>query len=427
MQKTFLVMRQELITTFKRPSYLLFAFGIPVLAVLILGGVKLIQGRSTENTTANISAPSEYQLETEGFVDHSGIIQTISEDLQDHLFSYDTEDHAKNALQAGEISAYYLIPEDYLISGEVEYIYPDDRSYLSDGQQWVIKWTLNLNLLDGDLKLADQIWNPIMELEVRSIAVDIQGDVVSGEDCSRPGIACESIELIRLMPSILVAIFFIAFMSSSNMLFNSIGAEKENRTMELIMLSINPQQLLAGKTLALGIAGLAQTVVWLSAIYVSFNMGGSTLSLPAGFSFPAKIVTWGLVFFIGGFGLYASLMAGAGALVPKMKEAGIANIIAMVPLFLGYVFGLMAPLADASSSTLLVFLSFFPMTSPVVMVMRLTDSPVPLWHLLLSVGLLFVTAYLALQAVAAMFHAQNLLSGQPFSVKRYLRAFTGRS
>jgi ABC-2 type transport system permease protein len=110
-----------------------------------------------------------------------------------------------------------------------------------------------------------------------------------------------------------------------------------------------------------------------------------------------------------------------------MKEAGIANFIAMFPLLFGYMFGLMAPLADATSSAFLVFLSIFPLTSPVVMVMRLTDGSVPLWQILLSIGLLLISAYAALQMVAAMFHAQNLLSGQPFSVKRYLKALTGRA
>lgn len=427
MRKTFLVMRQELINTFRRPSFLLFAFGIPVFAVLILGAVKLIQGRSTENSAPDISTPGGLQLETEGFVDHSGLIQTISEDLQDHLLPYESETQAQQALGAGKIAAYYVIPVDYMARGEVEYVYPDDKSYLSDGQSWVIKKTLNLNLLAGDLELADQLWNPIWHLEARSVAPEFQGTAVSGEDCSRPGIACESNELIRIMPSLLVAIFFMAFMSSSSMLFNSIGAEKENRTIELLMLSINPRQLLTGKTLALGIAGLVQTVVWLIAIYTSFNLGGSTLSLPDGFNFPMEIVAWSLIFFIGGFALYASLMAGAGALVPKMKEASIANFIAMSPLFFGYVFGIMSPLAEATGSTFLVFLSIFPLTSPVVMVMRLTDGFVPLWQLLLSIGLLFVTAYYALQTVAAMFHTQNLLSGQPFSVKRYLHALAGRA
>ncbi len=427
MKKTFLIMRQELIATFSRPSYLFFAFGLPVLAVLILGGVRLFQERSSANSSADLAGPTEYQLETEGFVDHSGLIQTISEDLQEYLLPYENEAATKAALAAGEISAFYVIPADYVASGEVDYVFPDDKPYLSDGQQWVIKWTLNLNLLGGDLELADQIWNPIWNFESRNIALEFEGAAITGEDCSRPGVACESNKLIRMMPSILVVIFFIAFMSSSSMLFNSIGAEKENRTLELLLLSINPRQLLTGKTLALGIAGLLQALVWLLSIFIGFNIGGSTLSLPAGFHFPVEIVAWSLVFFIGGFALYASLMAGAGALVPKMKEAGIANFIAMIPLFFGYIFGIMAPLADATGSAFLVFLSIFPLTSPVVMVMRLTDGNVPLWQLLLSVGLLFVTAYYALQVVAAMFHAQNLLSGQPFSAKRYLRALAGRA
>jgi ABC-2 type transport system permease protein len=288
-------------------------------------------------------------------------------------------------------------------------------------------WTLTVNLLEGDVELADRVRNPAWKVEETSIAPRTRAGVPVVEDCSRPGAACESNDLIRYMPSIMVAIFYVAFMSSSSMLFNSIGAEKENRTIEVLILSISPRQLLAGKTLGLGIAGLLQTMVWLGAIYISFNLGGSTLSLPENFTFPAEILAWSLLFFFGGYGLYASLMAGAGAMVPRMKEAGIASYIAIMPLFFGYVFGLMAPLAKASDSAFLVFLSLFPLTSPVVMVMRLTDSVVPLWQLLLSVGLTYLTAYLVLRAVAAMFHAQNLLSGQPFSTKRYFQALVGAS
>lgn len=376
MNKTLLVMRQELITTFSRPAYLFFAFGVPVLAVLILGAVKLIQGRSDPDPVANPAGSQGQQLDVEGFVDYAGLIQTVSEDLQDYLLPYENEAQAKAALEAGQISAYYIIPADYIASGEVDYIFPNDKSYLSDGQKWVIKWTLNLNLLAGDLELADRIWNPVWEMQTRSVTPEFGAAAASKDDCSRPGAACESNELIRMIPSLLVVIFFIAFMSSSSMLFNAIGAEKENRTIELLLLSINPRQLLAGKTLALGTAGLLQTITWLIAIFISFNMGGSTMSLPVDFRFPVEIVAWSMVFFIGGFALYASLMAGAGALVPKMKEAGIANFIAMSPLFLGYIFGILAPIADATGSVLLVVLSIFPLTSPVVMVMRLTDGVV---------------------------------------------------
>ena len=190
--------------------------------------------------------------------------------------------------------------------------------------------------------------------------------------------------------------------------------------LEVLMLAVSPHQLLAGKTLGLGVAGLLQAIIWLGMIYISTTLGGATLSLPEGFSFPVDILAWGLVFFLGGFGVYAGMMAGAGALVPKMKEAGAANYIVMVPLMVGYTLGLMAPLTENADSLLILILSFFPLTAPVVMMMRLTNGSVPVWQLLAAAGLLFALAVYLLRAVAALFHAQNLLSGQPFSLRRYL-------
>ncbi len=69
MKKTLLIIRQELIITFSRPSYLVVAIGIPLLAVLILGGVKLIQSRSGEKDTTSINPSEEWQMEIEGYID----------------------------------------------------------------------------------------------------------------------------------------------------------------------------------------------------------------------------------------------------------------------------------------------------------------------------------------------------------------------
>jgi ABC-2 type transport system permease protein len=419
-------MRQEIYKTLRSPGYVIVAFIIPLVAVLLLAGIQFFQGRSGGGGVT-ASAPSPSKMDIEGYVDLSGLIRIVPDNIPpDHLLSFANEKMAQQALASGQIAAYYVIPPDYVPSGRVYYVYPDTRSYLDDGQSWVMSWTLLVNLLEGDAQLADRVWNPAWNVTTSSIAPQAQSGRLAEDDCSRPGANCESNELIRYMPSIMVAIFFLAFMASSSRLFNSIGTEKENRTIEVLMLSLNPRQLLAGKTLGLGIASILQTIVWLGAIYISFNLGGSTLRLPDNFVFPADILIWSLVFFLGGYGLYASLMAGAGALVPKMKEAGVANYIATFPLFLGYAFGLMSPLAKAADSAFLVFLSFFPLTSPIVMVMRVTASTVPLWQLLLSTLLLFVTTYFILRAVADMFQAQNLLSGQPFSVRRYLAALAGR-
>jgi ABC-2 type transport system permease protein len=88
--------------------------------------------------------------------------------------------------------------------------------------------------------------------------------------------------------------------------------------------------------------------------------------------------------------------------------------------------GLVAPISGTQDAALPVALSLFPLTAPVAMIMRLTGGGVPLWQLLLSAGLVFAAAYATLRATAAMFHAQNLLSGEPFSVNRLAGALLGR-
>jgi len=429
MKKTLLITRQEIINTFRRPSYLFVAIGVPLLAVLILGGVKLIQSRSGEKDITSTSPSDTWEMEIEGYIDQSGLIQVIPSDLPEgHLISYENEDQAQQDLASGKISAYYIIPPDYLDKGEISYVFPETRPLIANGQEWVMKWTLLVNLLGGDLEAADQIWNPVWNLDERNISTSAaQGNLDGSEACSRPGSACESNDLIRYIPSIMAALFFVSFMNSSTMLFTSIGIEKENRTLEVLLLSISPRQMLAGKTIGLASAGLLQTMIWMGAVFVIFNLGGSTLNLPENFTFPVYILAWSLIFFVCGFGVYASLMAGVGALVPKMKDAGAANLIAISPLLLGYIVGILAPLAEAADGLIPVILSFFPLTSPIVMVTRLTDSIVPMWQLILSAALLLATNILINRATASLFHAQNLLSGQPFSVKRYFKLLLERS
>lgn len=434
MHKTLLVIRQELNTTFSRRSYLFFAFGIPLLAMLVLAVVKFIQARSDNpdgSSSGDSAAKTGLVRDLEGFVDLSGIIHNIPANMDGKanlswgLIAFLDEAQAKQALNAGTIDAYYLIPPDYLKTGKIQYVYPNRKSYLAGGQEWTIQYVLNANLLEDDPELADRVWNPVRQLRETSLTSTSTAGNSSGEDCSRPGSACRSNKLISLLPTLMTILLYMTLTISSSMLFNSIATEKENRAIEVLMVSLHPRQLLAGKTIALGFAGLLQTIFWLGTSYISIKMGGNTLRIPANFIFPVDILVWSLLLFFGGYLLYSSLMAGAGALVPRMKEAGIANFITVIPLFFGYLVGLFAPLAQESDAILPIVMSLFPLTAPVVMVMRLTDSVVPLWQVLLSVGLTYLTAWITLQLAGNIFRAQNLLSGQPFSVRRYLRLMAG--
>jgi len=426
MKKTMLVLRHELVTTLRRRSYLLLAFGIPLLAILIFAGYTVIKSDSAGNDDAAPETETS-ELEVEGYVDQSGLISVIPQSVPPgRLVAYAGEEQARQALASGEIAAYYFIPENYMKVDEYFHVYPDSRPLTDDSRQTVMLWTLLVNLLGGDAELAGLVWDP-MDLEVTNLAPEPEHDRYSGEDCSRPGTACQSNPLIRYLPMAMAALFFTFFMTSSTHLLGNISAEKENRTIEILMVSVSPQQMLAGKIIGLGMTGLLQFIAWIGAIFTLMSLGGQTLNLPPEFTFPVSLLAWGLVFFLLGYAVYATLMAGVGAVAPKLKEANQATFVVLSPLFLSYLVGIVAPSAGVAHAALPTALSLFPLTAPVAMMMRLTTTGVPLWQLLLSAGLMLATAYLILRAVAAMFRAQYLLSGQSFSLGRFFGALLGRT
>jgi ABC-2 type transport system permease protein len=274
--------------------------------------------------------------------------------------------------------------------------------------------TLLVNLVGGDGELAELVWNP-MNLQATSLAPESLPD------------ANPLSPMVQYLPALMVILLFISFMINANLLSENVSTEKENRTIETLMLSITPRQMLTGKIAGLGIAALLHTAAWVGTVYVLLSLGGRMLNLPDGFTLPASVLAWGLVFYLLGFAVYGSLMAGVGALTSKLKEASQASFLILSPLMAGYVVGILAPMAEGSRGALPVALSLFPLTAPVVMIMRLTDGSVPLWQLLLSAGLMLATAYAIVRAVAVMFRAQYLLSGQSFSVKRFIAVLLGRA
>jgi ABC-2 type transport system permease protein len=426
MRKIGLILRHEIVTALSRPGYLLFAFGIPLLGLLIFGVVTLIQ--SNEPDIANLpEANSSSELEVEGYVDHAGIIRTIPGDLPaDTLLPYADESLAAQALEGGEISAYYIVPEDYIVSGEFIYVHPNSSPFSSGGKDWVMSWTLLVNMLDGDMELASRIWNP-MYLKVTNLDPAPEVDRFTQEDCSKPGQACESNALVQMLPMFAVILFFVFTSVSSGQLLANITKEKQNRMMEVLMLSIDPKEMMAGKIIGLGLVSLLQVAFWVVSMYTMIALGGNTFNLPTDFSIPISVLIWWILLFLLGYAITATLMGGIGALVPNPKVANQGSWIVLLPMMIGY-FVAVTPVGQGDPHGLVsTVLSIFPLTAPVVMIMRITIGGVPTWQLVVTVVLMILTAIFIVRAVARMFRAQTILSGQPFSVRRYFLALAGRA
>ncbi len=410
MNKTLLVLKNEFISVVKRRSFILTLVLIPLIGFLITLGISALQqgSGSSGNPLTEIISPS-LQSTYEGFVDSSGIVKTIPPGLTSRLARFSTEVLAQNSLRIGEISAYYLISADYLKSGKILYVRPDFNPVGGITQSWVITQLMEYNLLDGDERLFSRM-SSTMNLETVSLSQQ------PARDSANP--------LTFILPYVVTMFFYIIIITSASLLLSSVSHEKENRVIEIMMTSVTPLQMLTGKIIALGAAGLLQTVVWSGAGLLLLRFSGSSLNVPIAFQLPASFLVWGAIFFLLGYALYGSLMAGLGALVPNMREATQATTVIIIPMVLPLM--LINNLINDANGTLSLILSIFPLTAPVTMMTRLAAAQVPVWQPLLAVALLVLTVYLILRAVAGMFRAQNLLSGQTFKLGLYFKELFGR-
>lgn len=407
MNKIRLVAKHELITVLSRRSFLLVAFGLPVLTTLIFFGISLLQ-RNAPDALSEIFAGLAVQ-EPEGYVDRAGVIRVVPESVpSDALIEYPNEAAAQQALAAGDIPAYFVIPEDFIETGKGTYIRTDVDLFGDSRPTLLMEYVLRVNLLGGDEDLAARVDRPL-QLTSTSLSSDPQRD--------------EDNPLTGIVPYAITFIFYIVLLGGATLLLNSVASEKENRVIEVLMMSVAPRQLLVGKIVGLGLAGLIQTIIWLGVGFVLLNLSGNTFNLPQ-VELPPSILIWGLIFFVLGYAIFASLMAGAGALVANLRESGQASIIVLLPLIIPLMFN--AAFIEEPNSGLAIGLSLFPLTAPIAMMTRLAATEIPIWQPLLAAVLMLLTAILIIRAVSGLFHAQTLLSGQPFKLRRFFAALAGR-
>jgi ABC-2 type transport system permease protein len=218
-------------------------------------------------------------------------------------------------------------------------------------------------------------------------------------------------------------LYYMLILMSAGFLLSSLNKERENRVLEILMVSVTPRQLLAGKIFGLGVIGLLVNLIWAGTAFGLLRISGSAFQLPAAYQLPPSLLAWGLVYFLMGYAVYASLMGAVGVLVPNLRESSQYTVIVVIPLIIPLLF--VSVLIEHPAGALAVALSLFPLTAPVTMMLRLAIQPVPAWQLAVSIGLLAAFAVLIVRAVASLFRAQLLLTGQKLTVKNFSRLLRG--
>ena len=225
-----------------------------------------------------------------------------------------------------------------------------------------------------------------------------------------------------------VILTFMAILTYGNWVAQSVAEEKSGRVMELLITAATPRQLLIGKVLGTGAAGLSQYVVIIVAAVIGYVVGGpisealgvsgdSPISLPD--RGPTMVLTFG-AFFLLGFLLYATLYAAAGSMVSRVEDAQQAAGPLIFLAIAGY-FAAFSGLNDPDAQWVVV-LSVIPFFSPYLMPARMLLTSPSAGEILLALVLLAATLALALWIASRIYSAGVLLYGQRVGLRSVWRA-----
>ena len=232
----------------------------------------------------------------------------------------------------------------------------------------------------------------------------------------------------NLISTGLIVLIFMAIVTYGMWVAMSVAEEKGSRVMELMLNATTPLQMLAGKVLGNGAAGLAQYGIILAAVVGGLEaqgpihdrlVGGPSSTPPFGGLTPSVFVAFAILF-LGGFLLYSLLYAALGSLVSRQEDVQSATSPLMMLIFIGYFASIFA--LNAIDDTWVRIASFIPFFSPYLMLARVAVGHVEAWEFVLAVVILAISIGVALVAAARIYSAGVLLYGQRQTLRQVLRA-----
>ncbi len=232
-----------------------------------------------------------------------------------------------------------------------------------------------------------------------TIAISAEGGEEEQDD--------SSVEVMAI--SLIMIIYMMVIVYGSHTL-TAVIEEKNSRIVEVLLSSISPANLMLGKVLGIGLAGLTQFGIWCLAFFILSQKGVSIgeITLNASFLSPVVLSSF-LMFFLLGFFLYATLYAGIGAMCNSVQDSQQFH----TPLVMGLVLPmlLLSFVMRTPDATVSVVLSLVPLFSPVLMFMRVCVQQPPLWQIALSWLLLGVSIWIASRMAGKLFRLGILMYG----------------
>ena len=269
----------------------------------------------------------------------------------------------------------------------------------------------------------------LQQLQVRPVLATYRIDEqAAGGDTARQS-SSDLLEALSFGMGIIIYMFIFIYGAA---IMHGVIEEKNNRIVEVIVSSVRPFQLMMGKIVGMTLVALTQLAIWAILVVGAFEVMRSSIpadggamndGLLAAFSVfnASTILSVGglfLLFFVGGYMLYASMFAAVGSAVENVQDAQQLQMPVTIPLVLAFLVLTMV-MRDPTSAVAFWF-SIIPFTSPIVMIARLPYG-VPLWEMVLSLVLLYATFLLVVSLAARIFRIGIFMYGKKPTLGEILR------
>jgi ABC-2 type transport system permease protein len=325
------------------------------------------------------------------------------------------ESTATRAIVRGELTGYLVLDSAALDGRRVRYA---GRNASAEADMEMIRRVVRESVMETRLEMAGV--GP--DQSAALVRTQLEFELERITDRGRGGSAKVSVAFAL----IIVVMLYMALMLYGQAVLRGVMEEKQTRVAEVVVSSVEPWRLLAGKVIGVGAVGLTQLAVWISSAILLLRYRGPILARfgASEMSFTPPDVTVGmglmlLLFFVAGYVFYSALFAAVGAMVSTEQEAQQALMPIILLLVSSFVF--FQPILSNPTSGLAQTLSWLPFSAPIVMPLRMAVIPVAGWEVAVALTSVAAGSYIAVWIAARIYRTGMLMYGKRPTMRELAR------
>ncbi len=392
------VIRFEVVRALKKKSFWILAISFPLVFAATFG-ILFLSNKATDDAAEKLKEQSF----SVAITDESNLVKpSLIAAAKAAEVKPSDKQAAINRVKDGQLDAYIYYPKD-LDHQPIE-IYGKDVGIFDNGRYG---------------SLANGLLSASVQSDVNpAIQKVVQGKVNSTSTVYRDGKVHDSIQEM-ILPGVFLILFYFLITFFGNQMLTSTTEEKENRVIEMILTTIEARTLIVGKIISLIILAIIQGLLVVSPVLIGYLIFHDQLKLPSvdlsSLPVDPQRIAIGFLAFAGSFMLFTGLLVAIGAAVPTAKEAnsffGVVMILLFGPL---YAVTMFISMPDAP---LVKFLSLFPLTSPIPLMLRNAAGNLGLGEATLGIAILAAAAIIVIAIAVRIFRFGALEYNRKLSAK----------